>query len=198
MSSRTATAVTMTDALRDDLRLMAYASSGGSQAAPAAVARNSRLVREAALRWLPQAHLERQAAASSPAERSQWTALIAAANPDQRVNSFESLMVMARSMRELLLALTETLTPHPRVYELSQRLTEAISRGDYPPGHLLTLRSIADEYQVPVPRVRMASNDLITAGLAERRLGHALAIARRHAYPPNPPAPDPLPGRGTP
>jgi hypothetical protein len=174
---------TLAEALRADLALITRVTHP-YQSGPAAVARNHPALRDAARRWLPEAHRLRETArttAPSPAEAAHWTTVIDATTHALTANgpdtSFEALHVTAMSVKELLVAIaTAHRSPHT-VHDLVHHLAADITDGTLPPNTPLALTHITTRYNVSFHRARMVRDDLITAGLARHHSNQVLTCS---------------------
>ncbi|MFH8350108.1 GntR family transcriptional regulator [Streptomyces sp. NPDC018045] len=154
-------------ALRGDIKLTAHVTR---LRAPAAVARNTELLHEAARTWWPVAQRCRQAAVGSPADQRRWDQLLKGADPGRAVKaSFTELTVLAGAVRELLRAIEATTLEWPSVCEIAHRIEDALHNETYPVGSPVAVSTVATALEVPVELVKLALSDLAESGLLERR-----------------------------
>ncbi|MGP8301989.1 GntR family transcriptional regulator [Streptomyces inhibens] len=163
--------------LRADL--LRLGRSGGARAATssAAVSNGYDSVEQHVRKWLPLAVRRREAAVGSPADQARWDRLIEAVTRPKRPSemSYEELVVLASSARELLRALRSTEPPVVPVAEVAQRIKQRIKDGIYAPGATLSPGRIAADLGLPLESVSLAMVDLADSGVIEK---HANCRAR--------------------
>ncbi|UQA91431.1 GntR family transcriptional regulator [Streptomyces halobius] len=157
--------------LRSDTMRLGKIDGAKAAASPAAVSNGYDSVDQCVRKWLPLATRRRKAAERSPADQARWDRLIEAVTRPRRPSdvTYEGLVVLVSSARELLCALRRTQPPFVSVAEVAERIDRRIKVGLYPPGTNLSPSSIAADLELPPDSVTLALIDLADSGAIERR-----------------------------
>jgi hypothetical protein len=165
-----------------DLRRLTRADGPRAANSASATIAGYDFVHDLTSKWLPLAQQRRDEAGESPADQARWDCLFKGLTPSEvrTTTSYEGLVVLTSTARELLRLLRDTEPPFVPIAHTARVIQQRISDGTYPIGMILSPGKIAAELAVPRTSVGLALDDLIQAKVVVKHAKSSAKVPETH------------------